>query len=304
MGRMRRALQQHLPVVVGTAMLALFLAAAILLPQTTSEVLRDSAFDIELAGDQWLRKPATSDPTVIVIDIDRASIDTLGAWPWPRETVARLIEAVATSRPAAIAIDVLFAEPDDRSPAALARRLGAVTGHAEISTLGESLPDGDKLLAQAISSVPVALGFVLDPDRDRALPGAAIVSRGSLPFDDLWQAAGAIGPTPPLAAAARGLGVLSLPGSTDGAIRQVPLFVAVGRVLMPGLAAEALRLASGASSYLIEGETLVVGSRRVALSRDGLLRLAPAPPGHWVARTLSAIDVLKGQIDSRRLTGA
>src|SRR5262249_1454262 len=198
--------------------------AAILLPKTRSGVLRDSAFDIDLATDQWLRQPAPSDLNVIIVDIDRASIDALGTWPWPRETIARLVEAVATRRPAAIAIDVLFAEPDDRSPAALARRLGSVTGRAEITRLGESLPGGDERLARAIGSVPVALGFVLDPDRDSTLPSAAIVSRGALPFNDLWQATGAIGPTPPLAAAARGLGALSLPGSADGAIRQVPVF--------------------------------------------------------------------------------
>jgi adenylate cyclase len=303
---MRRALQQHLPVAAGLVTLAVVLAAAILLPKTVSEALRDSAFDLLLAGDQLLRRPAASDLKVMVVDIDRASIDALGAWPWPRATMARLVEAVASGQPAAIAIDVLFAEPDDRSPAALARRLGSVTGHAEIKALGENLPDGDKLLAQSISSVPVALGFVLDPDGDRALPGAAIVSRGSLPFEELWQATGAIGPTPPLAAATGGLGALSLPGSADGAIRQVPVFVAVGGVLMPGLAAEALRLASGASSYLIEGEppTLVVGSRRVALSRDGLLRLSPVPPSRRVGRTLSAIDVLNGRADRGRLTGA
>jgi adenylate cyclase len=233
MGRMRRALQQRLPVAAGTATLTVFLAAAILLPKTMSEALRNSAFDIELAGDQWLRRPAPSDLKVIVVDIDRASIDALGTWPWPRETMARLVEAVATGRPAAIAIDVLFAEPDDRSAAALARRLGSVTGRAEISTLAEGLPDGDKRLARAIGSVPVALGFVLDPDRDSTLPGAAIASRGSLPFDDLWQAAGAIGPTLPLATAASGLGALSLPGSADGAIRQVPVFVAAGRACCP-----------------------------------------------------------------------
>jgi adenylate cyclase len=303
---MQRALQQRLPVAVGSALLTFFLAAAILVPQTTREVLRDSAFDITLATDQWLRRPATTDPKVIVVDIDRASIDTLGAWPWPRETIARLIEAVATSRPAALAIDVLFAEPDDRSPAVLARKLGSMTGRSEISALGERLPDGDKQLARAISSVPVALGFVLDPDRDGALPGAVIVRRGAVPFDNLWQASGAIGPTLPLAAAASGLGALSLPGGVDGAIRQVPVFVAAGRVLMPGLAPEALRIAGGASSYLIEGEppTLVVGSRRIALSRDGLLRLIPVAPGHRVARTLSALDILEGRADGGRLAGA
>ena len=299
-------MQQRLPAAAGAATLTVFLAAVILLPKTTSEILRDSAFDIQLAGDQWLRRPAPSDLKVIVVDIDRASIDALGTWPWPRETIARIVEAVATARPAAIAIDVLFAEPDDRSPAALARRLGSVTGRAEISTLGESLPDGDKRLARAIGGVPVALGFVLDPDRHGTLPGAAVASRGSLPFDDLWQAAGAIGPTPPLAAAASGLGALSLPGSADGAIRQVPVFIAAGRVLMPGLAAEALRLASGASSYVVEGEppTLVVGSRRVALSRDALLRLVPVAAWRRVARTLSAVDVLEGRADGGRLAGA
>jgi adenylate cyclase len=299
MGRMRRILQQHRPVAAGLVTLAVFLVATILLPKAMSEALRDHAFDFVLAGDQPLRRPVASDLKVMVVDIDRSSIDALGAWPWPRATMARLVEAVADGRPAAIAIDVLFAEPDDRSPAALARRLGLMTGHAEISAQAESLPDGDKLLAQATSRVPVALGFVLDPDRDRPLPAASIVSRGALPFDDLWQAAGAIGPTPPLVAAARGLGVLSLPGSADGAIRQVPVFVAVGRVLMPGLAAEAVRLAFGASSYIIEDEppTLVVGGRRVALSRDGLLRLAPGPPRRRVVRTLSAIDVIEGRAD-------
>jgi adenylate cyclase len=175
---MRRALQRRLPVAAGTATLTVFLAAAILLPKTVNEGLRDSAFDIVLAGDQQLRRSVPSDLKVIVVDIDRASIDALGTWPWPRETMARLVEAVAAARPAAIAIDVLFAEPDDRSPAALAHRLGSVTGHAEITTLGESLPDGDKLLAQAISSVPVALGFVLDPDRGGTLPGTAACGRG------------------------------------------------------------------------------------------------------------------------------
>src|SRR5262249_15979525 len=185
--------------------------------------------------------------------------------------------------------------------------LGSLTGRAEISTLAESLPDGDKWLARAINSVPVALGFVLNPDRDDALPGAAIVSRGLLPFYDLWQATGAIGPTAPLAAAARGaargFGALSLPGSADGAIRQVPVFVAVGGSLMPGLAAEALRLVSGASSYLIEGEppTMVVGSRRIALSRDGLLRLVPVAPSRHVARTLSAVEILEGRAGVARL---
>src|SRR3569833_2102070 len=288
MSRIGRILQQRLPIVAGRATLSAFLAAVLLLP--ANDVLRDLAFDMQLANEQWLRKPAFSDQKVSVVDIDRRSIDTLGDWPWPRDKMARLVEAIAGPRPAAIAIDILLAEPDDRSPAALARRLGSMTGRAEISALAEGLPDGDELLARAIGSVPVALGFVLDPDRKDTLPGAAVVSRGPLPFDDLWQATGATGARASLTAAASGLGAISLPGSADGAIRQVPVFVAAGGVLLPGLAAEALRLAEGASSYRIEADppTLVVGNRQLALSYDALLRLVPGSPSHRAARTLSA----------------
>ena len=174
MGRIRRVLQQHRPVLAGLVTLTVFLAATVLFPKSISEGLQDRAFDLVLAGDQSLRRPVASDLKVMVVDIDRSSIDALGAWPWPRATMARLVEAVASGRPAAIAIDVLFAEQDDRSPAALARRLGSMTGRAEISALADSLPDGDKLLAQATSSVPVALGFVLDPDRDAILELAVL----------------------------------------------------------------------------------------------------------------------------------
>src|ERR1700748_3259996 len=125
MGTMRRALRHHLPVAAGLLTLTILSTAIILLPKTISGVLHDSAFDLVLASDWSLRGAPTSDKKVVVVDIDRASIDALGAWPWPRARMARLVEAVASARPAAIAIDVLFAEPDDRSPAALARRLGS-----------------------------------------------------------------------------------------------------------------------------------------------------------------------------------
>src|SRR5258708_10143293 len=77
MGRMRRALQQRLPVAAGAATLTVFLAAGILLPTTTSEILRHSALHIELAGDPWPRRPPPSAPKVIVVDIHRAALHAL-----------------------------------------------------------------------------------------------------------------------------------------------------------------------------------------------------------------------------------
>jgi adenylate cyclase len=209
----------------------------------------------------------------------------------------------ASAKPAAVAIDVLFAEPDSRSPAALARQLGAQTGRPELAQLAESLPDGDKRLAQAARDLPVAFGFVLDPDQSQTLPVVPVLIRGAPALGPLWRAAGAVGPHPPLMEAGRGM---SLPGDPDGEVRRVPLLVAVGDRLRPGLAAEAVRLARQASSYLVESDPLrlTMGNVSIPLSEDALLRLAPPGTERPAAATHSAVAVLAGDLDARRFSGA
>jgi adenylate cyclase len=304
--RMPNLLPERIPALAGCAALALALLAALLLPQSAQELLRDNALDIVLRVDQALRPLEQSELPVVVVDIDRRSIEALGPWQWPREMMARVVEAIAMRHPKALAIDVLFAEADDRSPAALARRLGALTRNTQISALADSLPDGDRRLADALKSTHAVLGFVLDPDLPTAPIGAPIATRGRLPFDDLWRAMGAAAPPAPLAEAGSGIGALSLPAGADGAIRQVPLFVAAGGAVLPGLAVDAARVARGAASFLIQSAppALTIGDQSLALPPDGLLRLLPRAAQRHDARALSAVDVVEGKADADRLTGA
>ena len=285
--------------------MAVFVVAMLLMPAAVREGMRETAFDLILAADQRWRSAecATPGAHVVVVDIDRRSIEALGAWPWPRETMALLVETIAGANPAAIAIDVLFAEPDGRSPAALARQLGVLTGRPDLTRLADTLPDGDKRLAKAARDFPVALGFVLNPDQAQALPRVPILMRGSPAFGPLWRAAGAMGPHAMLMDTAKGLGALSLPGDADGAVRRVPLLVAVGGTLHPGLAAEAVRLARQASAYLVQSDPLrlTMGDVSIPLPADALLRLAPLG---GVASTYSASDVLAGGLGARQLSGA
>ena len=306
---MPKALRQLAPALAGAMTLVLLLLATLVIPQTARAVLRDTAFDIVLDADRRTWEPPQGESRVVVVDIDRPSVEAYGPWPWPRERMARLVEAIAARRPAAIAIDVLFAEPDDRSPAALARRLGELANRADIAALAEHLPDGDRDLAEAMRAIPVTLGFVVDPEGNNPLSDtrAPVLTRGPLPFLDLWRTTGAIGPAPALAAAAEGIGALWLPGDADGMIRRVPLLVEVaGQALLPGLALDALRLARGASSFLIEASppAVAVGDRRFALPSDGTLRLLPFTTAQHDARTLSAANLLEGRADTRRLFGA
>ena len=234
---------------------------------------------------------------VVVVDIDRRSMETLGAWPWPRDIMAQLVEAVAATKPAVIALDILFSETNSRSAAALARRLGALTGRAELKTLADDLPDGDKRLAAALKSAPAVLGFVLDPDGFKPTPTVPIMARGALPVRDLWRSPGAAGPVSELGQAAQGIGALSLPGDADGLVRRVPLFIAAGDVVLPGLALEGIRVSQNVSAYLIVSNPgkLKLGELLLPLPADGLLRLVPGFFEQPPTPTISAADVASGQ---------
>jgi adenylate cyclase len=299
------ALARHGPVLAGTVLLALILIALALLPGGWREEVRETAFDSVLVADQRVRREVATAP-VTVVEIDRRALATIAPWPWPRETVAKLIANVAAAKPAAIAVDILFAEPDPRSPATLARRLGELTGRSDLTRLGETLVDSDELLAGAADESPVAFGFVLDPERMASMPGAPILIRGAPVFGPLWGAAGVIPPVPALMQAGSGLGALSLPGDADGLVRRAPLLVAVDRSLQPGLAIESVRLARQASAYRIEANPLrlIVGDVTVALPQDGLMRLAPVDPSRRLAATLSAADVMAGTFERGPLAGA
>src|SRR6266849_5377328 len=115
--------KNRLPFLAGAFALVAYFLTAILIPESWRQTLRENAFDLVLTLDQRLQPiaTATSPTRVVVVDIDRPSIEKLGPWPWPRLSIAHLVEAIAVAKPRVIAMDILFAEPDARSPAALAR---------------------------------------------------------------------------------------------------------------------------------------------------------------------------------------
>jgi adenylate cyclase len=292
--------------IAGVFALLLFLTAVSLAPNEWRNVFRERAIDVVLAADRQMRRPKPQDIPVVVVDIDRRSLDALGSWPWSRDTMARLMEAVANGKPSVVAIDILFVQADTRSPAALARQLGSLIGRQDLSTLAADLPDGDKRLAAAIRSVPATLGFVLDADNTDSIPGVPVLARRPVVLDGLWRMTGGIAPLPLLLDATKGLGALSLPGDADGTIRRVPLLVGAGDATRPGLALEAVRLAKQSPAYSVDSEPqrIIIGDLEVPLSSDGLLRLAGADTSLHQARTISALDVINSDAARAPIAGA
>jgi adenylate cyclase len=307
---MLRLIGRNRPGVLGGILAFLVLAAAQrIAPAEWSSILRERGFDAVLTGDLQLRDRLAGAPTdrpgVVVVDIDQRTIAALGDWPWPRETMARLVSAVADAKPRAVAIDVLFAGPDTRSPAALARRFEGVAQNSSTYAVASALVDGDQQLASAIAAGPTALGSTLDTSAGPGGRSVAVLRRGPIMLD-VWRAPGASEPVTSLAEGAAGIGIMSLPGDADGKVRRVPLLVGVGETLRPGFAVEAVRLSQHATTLILEAnpQQLVIGDLKLALPTDGFLRLAPVNQDRQVARTISALDIIQGSGMDARLAGA
>ena len=63
---------------------------------------------------------ARADPRIVIIDIDEATLSRMarefGRWPWPRDTLATVLDHVERQQPAAIVWDILFSDADRLSP--------------------------------------------------------------------------------------------------------------------------------------------------------------------------------------------
>jgi adenylate cyclase len=63
---------------------------------------------------------AAPDPRIVIVDIDEASLARMGKefgrWPWPRDTLATVLDHIEKQKPAAVVWDVVFSDADRLSP--------------------------------------------------------------------------------------------------------------------------------------------------------------------------------------------
>jgi adenylate cyclase len=193
------------------------------------------------------------DAGVRIVDIDDASLERIGQWPWSRLRVAELVSDLFQMGAAVVVFDIVFAEPDRTSPARLLEGMSGLPVSAKLRSEVEQLPDHDAVLARAFSEGNVVTGFVLTNKREGRAPATKVgFSYGSGdPFAHVRNRPGTVVNLAALEAAAAGNGAFTVDPDTDGIHRRVPLLFAHDGVLYPSLAAEGLRVATGGTAYSI-----------------------------------------------------
>ena len=254
------------------------------------------------------RRPASQPVTIVAID--EASLKTIGQWPWPRNRLAELIDAIGQARPAAIGLDMYLPEADQTSPERVADNLSAE--HPALANELARLPSHDARLATALRAVPSVLGaagFDFSTFSTSAgLRSVALDVRGGDALPYLKDYPFVLASLPELQAAAQGQGVLTVSRFEGGVVRRVPLVAAINEQPVAGLALEMLRVASGSSAIGLDVDAhgvaaVQVAELRVPTQADGNIWLHFALAKNTAARIVSAADVLAGRIDAERFAG-
>ncbi len=277
------------------------------------QTARNAVFD---QYQRWQPRVYTEAP-VRILDIDDASLTELGQWPWPRTRIADMVQRLNAAGVAAIGFDVVFAEADRTSPAAM-RQLWDLTPPLSDAVL--TLPDHDAVLAQTLKGAPVVLGFALQRD-EQSLKSAAGPTAPVLPAQPYrYVQSGpavnhvfhpfqsAVTARPELEAQALGNGALSFVPDGDGVVRRVPLVLGLAGKPVPTLVSESLRVAQGERNYMLLSEDADVG---LAGMRVGQLVMPTTPQGElWVhystdvpQRYIPAWKLFAGQVPPEQLEG-
>lgn len=274
-----------------------------------------------IAFDSYQRlAPRGFDPSlpVRVVDIDEASLLRHGQWPWSRAVMADLVNALERAGAASISFDVLFAEPDRTSFEEIAQRLPA---ELQSKIRGElaGKPSNDEIFAEALTQAPSVLAATLASGAIHAgfksKAGFAVAGDDPKPF--LIPFESRTGNLPILEAAASGIGAINWIPDRDQVVRRVPLLFKVGEDIVPSLAAEALRVAQGASTFILKasnanGQTafgqatglnhLKIGAVETPTDSDSGIWLS-FRPSHTEA-FIPAWKVLSGEAGEEDLFGA
>ena len=243
-----------------------------------------------------------------IVAVDQKSLAALGQWPWPRDLLAELVEAIARGQPAAIALDILMPEADALSPDAVLRR-SRKRDPTLAAALG-AIPSNDARLAAALAAAPSVLAVAGTHEPTglalRAVPFSVKDSEASAAtpaVPELPSYRGALTSIDTLDRAAAGHGFISV-DPERGVIRRIPLVASIDGTLVPALAVEMLRVAVQAPSLrlLVTGpriDGVAIGDFIAPSEDDGAARIYFSPPAP--GRFVSAVDVLAGTVDPNRL---
>ncbi|MBO6949336.1 MAG: adenylate/guanylate cyclase domain-containing protein [Rhodospirillales bacterium] len=261
--------------------------------------------------------PAEQKP-VTIIDLDEQSLETVGQWPWPRTTIAKMIQNVMQMGAVLIAFDIVFAEPDRLNPQNVAESILGLDEATKAKLV--SLKSNDQFLADTIRRSRVVLGQAGRPSETEGVKGPPVkksvavrkLSKDAVePYVYIPKFPSLVRNVPVIEQAAIGRfgghGIFSTLTGKDGIVRSVPSLFGHDNEYFPTLSIEMLRIATGRQTVLARvNEAGMVGvavAKGLEVQTDKIGQIWPYFSKHDQDKYVSAVDVLNGTVDPAKIKG-
>ncbi len=209
----------------------------------------------------------SSSGEVVIVAIDEKSVDKLGTWPPPRESIAQCIDAVSQGNPDSIGIDLVFADEKENNPQGDAALVSAVA------------KAGNVILGQAA---------LFEDDITGDIPEAMFIT----------------GPFPKLATVTRDVGHLNV-YETRAGVPEIPLLLKSDDKVSFALALQLMVVTEGKDleqCHFDPSESFTLDDCHVPLGREGGIIINYKVPYRGFP-TYSVVDVLDGNVPLQSFSG-
>lgn len=266
-----------------------------------------------------LLMPGGQDPHIVIVDIDEASLQQEGHWPWGRNKLAHLLDQLFDHYQARlVAFDVVFAEKDESSGLAALQALQSARPQPALASMINDLAptlDYDQLLANSMQGRDVVLGYYFRHDTRLkqnigVLPPPVIEADALAGRDVAYLHASGYGANiPSLQQQAKAAGHFNPDPDEDGITRRIPLLVvyqggvyealslAVARQVLGDVA---LKLGFAGGEQGAGVEWLALGQHNIPVDAH-LNALIPYRGKQGSFAYVSAADVLHGKVPQQQL---
>lgn len=232
--------------------------------------LENIAYDWKIRANILTQHHKKFETSVVIVDVDDKSLAAEGRWPWPRDKLASLVQAIQAGGAAVITLDVIFPQKEINIASEVLDDLnkknliiqGLQPIFAKISPdfdydiqLGHALLASDTVVGFGFNQEPTTVGNInpplltLTPKEDKYL--------------DILHANGFIGVNPILAPNVKNMGFVNY-AITEGILRRVPLLMEYHRGIYPSLALETARV------YLLSNIQLVTAAYSNGRNLEGI----------------------------------
>lgn len=187
--------------------------------------------------DQLVTSQPAKDVPVYTVNIDEATLDKLGQFPFPRDMYADIIKELYKREAGLVVFNVLMPEKD---------RFGK-----------------DMILGDTLGKYPVILPSLGSEKSKNTNHGSPAQVVGMDPSGIVVEYPGLISNVEPQESRAAGVGIVNTFPEIDGVVRRMPMVILSQEQLHPALALETLRVATGDPKFQVKISDMGVEAVRV-----------------------------------------